>query len=598
MGGAPAAGDIEDLMTPRDRIRTRVPAFPIPPRPPAGAVAYSMRTHGLRACWVLLGLALLGGGFGLRAGAGETSTWSRELEDRDRMRMGEKIQALDGPYNRRLPFVLDLVRDAQGPSRALVVDQLHRSLDLGNMQIRLGVVEVLARIGDPASVDPLIQRMIYEPVGEVRMSILRHLPLFCIPDPDERDQVRDRIERDLYEVPPRLRAVMRQPPVDARGRFDATLDRTRQSVTHGVVSQLDAVDAAIDGIGDPVLHERADATLVMLLGRRLGISKEKKVGPSREDWRQRWRARGETFPAREREQLDRWAVIACRVLRDMGAEGTPYLTARLERLIRLPAPAVRQAALETLATLTRLTRRESEKHRLALADPERAARMSEAESAWHKGRVEGARRLAALARETIQAERPLLDPDPTVRAAAFEVLGSLGDPTLMPLLRQRLREGDRPLEVQLAATAAAGDLGGAAGVAWLREQTRYRDPPVGSQAQQREQMRLQGVLDALGRLVMRRDDDGYVSIGDPATSRLALAAMLSLLDPTGEGGVGIGRDARGQPLRLRDLARAELQNALVSDDPSYDPADWRRIYAERLKGVRRLDPSQSLVGEG
>ncbi|GEM_PF-2574758 len=290
-----------------------------------------------------LGLCLLAWAT-LEAGAGAVEVgdrWQQDLRYEERTRVGELMSALDHPYPMRRKAVAELVSMAQGEASGLVREELMRGLGLDNPQIRQGAVEAMSRIGDEGLLSAITSALPYEPVLDVRVSMLRALPCFAVDEAD-RTRVVDLFEEEGYRVTEEMRALLRRRPFDARrGRgADTETLRRRRAVAHALADQLDPVGTAIQGLDDKNYASQA-RRIVARLWREDLPDRPAEVRAAWDRTRPEARLSDLAFVRAVQD-------LAARLIADLGVFET---TDQLSELGMCERPQARTIALRTLAAL-------------------------------------------------------------------------------------------------------------------------------------------------------------------------------------------------------------------------------------------------------
>lgn len=356
--------------------------------------------------------------------------WDEDEQVGDRHRIRELIRELDTLPRNRLRYVQTLAGELRGSNRDITLEMLRTPLDGNNIQIKLGVIETFSRVPDPDLFPDFRWRILFDTSSDVRVSALRHLPAFCMPDPEERDAMLAIAESDFYAIPDWLQGRMRQLPLDPdTGAYLPARDRMRQQVETLVASQLDPVEAVIQHL-ETRRHRIAVDTLRDLLDLNLGHV--------RDGWLEFWQAQGQVHVAAKQGEIDRYQIAASVVLQNLGAEGTPYLVERLRWMGGMQSPSARQAALETTAILAEHAADRLPVQRRALSG-EGVDAMPEAERGWRRRRIDSHERMLTLAHEL--GAQHAMSGDPTIRAAAIHCLGASRTPDAVRLILEAGRMG-------------------------------------------------------------------------------------------------------------------------------------------------------------
>ena len=268
--------------------------------------------------------------------------WEEELQYEARTQINLMIKSLDAPYDRRQKYVQELVELSRGKLKPLVMRQLRAAVGNRNDQITEAIVEIFAHINDPSVIPLFEEELLYSPASDVRLEILLHLPLFCVPADADRVAIQDLVEAGERHLPENLIAALRSPPVNPQtGKYDISLDEDiRGRIESALVWQLDPVEALImNG-----LEKRNQDRAVNMLKELLGLD----LGHSRNSWLEFWRSRGKSFESPVQDEILETQINACRMLGFLGAEGTEPLCARLRWLLSTPFNNARQSGLEML----------------------------------------------------------------------------------------------------------------------------------------------------------------------------------------------------------------------------------------------------------
>lgn len=187
---------------------------------------------------------------GSSLGAELKESWQRDLDYEEKMHIAELIRGLDVPYYQRAPIVEKIVAIGMGRDKAIVEDQLVDALDFDNMQIRMAVIEIMARIGNANKFIPAIGNiLIYEPFVDVRIKAVQCLPVFLIGNYKERIEALSLLDADSYIMTDNLKNVLRSPPLKRNRReVDHEKARTRISIIAVLSNQLDPIGTALKGL--------------------------------------------------------------------------------------------------------------------------------------------------------------------------------------------------------------------------------------------------------------------------------------------------------------------------------------------------------------
>jgi hypothetical protein len=510
---------------------------------------------------LLSGLLLLSAP-GAAHAADLTEAWERELREEAGREIALLIRGLDTPVVRRRPQVDALVRRGTGPNRDLALEMMHEAFDLYGIQVREGLVEVLARIGSPRSLPVLRRQVRFDTFPDVRILILRLAPAWLLAsEPGLHGEGVARLLGEGTGVTDRLRRAFRRPPVRALdGRYDVEADRLRRAVEAILRSQLDPVGAAIEGLDST----RDELDAYAILRRYVGTE----LGRTTAEWADAWRAMRPDFESPAARELETLQVRALGSLTLVGAEMSEALAEELTVLAAHGTDPVVQAALHAAGELAGLARERLPAAEAAL--PELRTRPpGDEERLWVERTVTAGRRALALA-GTLGREH-LDDPREPVRVAAIRCLAATRKPEMVPLLERRRLRGGESAGVLTVLAEALGRIGGAEAVASLRLVS--ANPGYTADAQERREAyhALYAAMEALGRIVARGEEPG---------SGAAFAVLLERLADVRPVPAAPARPG-GEPLTMQDLALHILQTAFGVTDESTDPADWRERHAAR-----------------
>ncbi len=508
--------------------------------------------------------------------------WEADLRNENKSRIHKLILALDAPAVTRDAQVEKLANAAKGENADMVMEMLHKGLSYDNPQVREGIIDVLARVGSSRSVPVLARHLRYEKFIDIRIRILRLLPVFLLGEtPALQNEVRLMAERENYSMTGRLRHALRRGPIRiSTGEYSPALEHLRKSIMHAVGGQLDVIGTAISGVDSKQDDVRARLALVYFCGRELGRS--------REEWQDKWGVMGLNFHSPKEMELTTIETMACRILADIGAYGSFTVIKLLGRLTRVKREASNEAALITIAELTRIARSELKAHRKRLAGRQDLRRMSEAEQTWRKHQVDCAIRMIDLAwksgRDSLAAESP------AIRRSAYVCIGASRNPTAVELLQRRMIRAGEPPDVQVAISMALGEIGGEQAVKVLNMMLgHWTGQDAGKPGAGRYRL-IQSVIAALGGIAGRYDPQSRsVRVADGFAGKLAVGSLLSLLGSR-DSVPGAPRNPDGSPMRLEDLVLRRLQLITGLRDSSGDPAIWRQRYAQLLLHGRVVKP--------
>lgn len=520
----------------------------------------------VRSRGVLLLILLLAGT--LRPGWALEGVWDEEENLGDRYRIRELVRELDVLPRMRLRYVLALAEELQGENRELALTMLRATMEGHNLQVKLGVIEALSRVPDPEFLPDFRWRILFDPSSDVRVSALRHLPAFCMPDPDERNAMLAIVESDFYAIPDWLQGRMRQPPLDRdAGLYIPARDRMRQQVEALIATQLDPVEAVIQQ-----LETRRHRTAIESLRHLLDLN----LGHARDGWLEFWQAQGQIHVATQQGAIEEFQIAASVILQNLGAEGTPYLVDRLRWLAGTQSPAARQAALETTAVLAEYAGDQLPVQRAAL-EAVGADTMSEAERGWRRRRMEAHERMLALAHEL--GTRHALAREATICAAAIHCLGAGRTPDAVRLILEAGRMGGDSEMVLRQQIRSLGAIGSVEAVAELARLSVFRGVALDRFEQVQDYGRVEEAMQALAQIVRRARGPAEDLMRPPLEAGEAAFAVLleRLADSRAMAGAPSGAGHAEGTVRI--LARRQLQYALGVREPSFDPAVWRRLYA-------------------
>lgn len=513
-------------------------------------------------------------------GAETREQWEIDLLAEKRGRIAQWIRELDASPPRRKRPAQALLEAYRRDDADLVLMELEHALDLDNEQIREGAGEVLGLIGDPRSIPVLARQLRYDAYIVVRQRILHQLPCFLVSDQRTREEVRDNLTAETYAVTDRIRSILREGGVGTPLQsFSPRSQARRDEIRHAIASQLDPVEAAIAGLESRRDSLRAQRVLVHFFGKPLGETSD--------EWYDAWAQlskRPQTYRVfEELRGIEGLQVSACRLLQDMGAEGTEYVCARLERLVALDRPDTRETALSTTVELARLARHSLRPHHERVAALKNSP-SREAELVWHRRRIESAERIQALASQ-LGRER-LMEELERFRAVAYRAVGA-GVPPVLPgdsealraektrlaeeavarLHEQRVAKIDH--ETGLTAMAQACSwIGTSAAVRELAGLASFRSYTASRTDQITEYRVVRAAIDALAHVA-----------ADPALpgARAAFEELLLLRDNDTmlAGGPSRGGD---EGLSVSDIVRYHLRVITRSQTSRKTDADWRAAY--------------------
>lgn len=521
----------------------------------------------VRAAWILPWVMVLLGA--VRPGWSLEGVWDEDEHVGDRHRIHEQIRELDLPTRMRMRQVQVLIEELRTGNRDLAIRMIRTTLEGRNIQIKLGIIETLSRVPEPEFLPDFTSLVLFDTSIDVRVSALRHLPAFCMPDSEEREAMLRIAESDFYAIPDWLQGRMRAPPLDpVTGAYAPARDRIRQQVEALIATQLDPVEAVIQLL-ETRQHRIALDTLRHLLDLNLGHA--------RDGWLEFWQAQGQIHVGQQQKEIEDAQIAASVVLQNLGAEGTPYLVDRLRWLAGTHPLSARQAALETTAVLAEHAGNRLPLHRMAL-EAETAETLSEAERGWRARRMAAHDRMLALAYEL--GTRHALTREPEIRAAAIHCLGASRAPDAVELILQAGRMSGGGQVVLQQQIRSLGSIGSVEAVEELARLSAFRGIALDRFEQGEEYVRVEEAMRALGQIVRRaRGPEADVTRPPPEAGAAALAVLLGRLRDTREVPGAPVREG-GETMEVRFLARRQLQYALGVREPSYDPAVWEALAGE------------------
>ncbi len=473
------------------------------------------------------------------------------------------IESLNASSAGRARVLESIYNELRGPDSREMHDFLRGSLSRGNILILHGVAEAMAMLGDAADVENLDALLATSDTLEIKTTVLRLLPTFCLPSERARFNYIQYAAGYQRVAPPGVLEPLRRPPLTRRGRLDPELERLRGRVTRAVVTQFDPVAGALRYLEDSRFGEAARRAVAHFVGRGLGGE------PAL--WARIWAAQSGEMEFRVPDEIEEIRLSALLSLSDMGAEGLPEVIDAFRRLIEGGGEIIPQAVFETAAVMCRAAYAEHP----ALASMQfGAADQVEAEN-WRLRRYASAVRLAAFVTEAAVASLAV-NAESAVFDAATHALGSAlscpdGYPDAEGMIGRAKEAGLSSLERLLllpdlsrerrgAVALALGEIGTPRAVSALESimDSPYCSPEFGAGGQRMTE----AVLDAL------RD----IAVGGHSGAAGARNALLRLLSDTRSfpsPRPGVPPTAAGYMVlwRLQRLAR--------SDSQSLEASAWR-----------------------
>lgn len=490
--------------------------------------------------------------------------WDDRQQYEARNQINTMIKGLDAPFKLRQKYVDELVKLADEHSRSLLFTQLVFGLNLKNDQITQGILEAYSRINEPATIPNLIGELLYSKSLDVRRSVIIHLPLFYVTNNDDRAEIRDFFEMMERFLPARLLATLREPPL-IDGRYSNVRDKLRRETETTLTEQLQPVEAVLQGL-ETSYHKLAFEQLKHFLSIDLGHSKSK--------WVEFWRGHGETFISPLQDELFDTQITACLMLANMGAEGTEDLCHNIRWAMATPFNVLRTAVLEMLSIITSVAVAESRANQVAL----QTTITHQAEKLWRERQQTALLRLQNLILEL--AKKYLSNDNPTLNLLLIDGLGETRLPAAMPLLREILRSDNTSLDVLLRVAKALGKIGDEEAVKFLTMMAEYQGIAVKREAQIHEYQRVRGALRALSNITAEVDHDQLI-VRNRQAALLAVDYLLTaLIDERRVIGAPLGGKAEEQTIAF--LTRQILRETWSSDERSFSPDTWRKIYEQLI----------------
>ncbi len=496
--------------------------------------------------------------------------WQEEMDYQARNNINNLIKGLDSPFDYRLQYITKLVELAESGQRELTMSILKNALSQKNMQISEGVVEIFARVADPEVIPTLQDELLYNTSLDVRRSIIVHLPAFCIADSDKRYEIVNMFEDSEYSLTPRLLESLRMPPVSViTGEYDSTVEEsTRKRVETSLSWQLEPVEAIINFGLENDNQDRALAILKKMLGVDMGHSKN--------SWIEFWRSRGRTYESPIQDEIFTTQVLACKMLSNLGAEGTKQLMSHVLWNMSTPFDTVRQAVLLMLRDITEFSNREVEEHRKALS----AGVDFQPEKLWRERKIESNKRL----KQTILliAKDYLGDNNFDIRLSIVDCLGATESEEAIPFIKKALRKDSQSQDMRLHIAKALGLIGGEEAVRILELMVDYRGVAVKREMQIQEYRRVVVTLQALGSIVGKAlDPDVVHSEQSLQAASVALKLLLTALGDNREF-AGASANLKGDNRTVRYAARMVLQMVMQTSMLSYKAENWQKIYDSKI----------------
>lgn len=497
--------------------------------------------------------------------------WEEELQYEARIKVNMMLKGLDAPYDRRESYVKSLVNMARGKLHTLVLKQLTEAMKKGNTQVTEGIIEVITRIDDISKIPTLENELLYNQAIDVRLSIIQHLPVFCVPSAQERAALLELLESGERNLPQRLVQALRVQPINPKtNEYDILIDEdVRGRIENTLTWQLNPVEAVIEFGLEKRQQDRALDMLKYLIGLDLGY--QKKV------WIEFWRSRGRNYISPVQDEMLETEINSCRMLGFMGAEGTPLLCDNIRWLVSTPFPTARHAALEMLAEVSQYAQNNQRK----LSERLQKKGISQAEEQWVKRRQQAAMRLVSLTLEL--AEKYNNDESESIRIALLKCLGATQSQEATKYIEQALRISGKSHNLRLHAIAALGEISSPAAGILLQDMAVYRAIAVNRELQIKEYQRIRNAYEALSQVIGHKEA-GKLVYKNAEASKAAFNFILEQLKDT--------REIEGTPRRskvsgktVQFFAREVLRSSFGNNENSYQPEFWQKLY-EQLRGAR------------
>ena len=494
--------------------------------------------------------------------------WEQELDYQARNNINNLIKGLDSSFSFRQTYIRKLVDLSESGHRELLMSLLKEALSKKNMQISEGVVETFARIADPEVIPTLQDELLYNPYMDVRRSIIIHLPAFCISDKELRYEILDIFESGEYTVPSRLLTAMREPPVSVlTGEYDSTVEEaTRIRVESSIAWQLEPVEAIINFGLENDNQDRALYILKKILGVNLGHNKN--------SWIEFWRSRGRTYKSPIQDEIFATQILSCKMLANLGAEGTELLVNHILWNMSTPYNTVRQGVLSMLEAIMEFSYEEIKVH----MDMLESGVEFQPEKIWRERKIEANKRLINTV--FVVAEDYLSDKSFDIRLAIVDCLGATHSQQAIKYITKVLRRDSQRQQMRIHIARALGRIGGDEAVRILRLMAEYRGIAVKYELQIQEYQRVKAALEALGKIVeigLNNKD----SKEKTATARKSLDLLLkSLVDQRIFSGAVAGGSSDSHKVAF--YARSVLQRVFNNASMSYDPKYWLRTFNDQI----------------
>ena len=438
------------------------------------------------------------------------------------------------------------------------------------MQISEGVIEIFSRVADPEVIPTLQDELLYSLYLDVRRSIIIHLPAFCIGDEEKRYEIVNMFENSEYDLPPRLLSALRMPPVSSiTGEYDSTVEEsTRRRVEASLSWQLEPVEAIINFGLENDNQDRALTILKKMLGMDIGHSKN--------SWIEFWRSRGRTYESPIQDEIFTTQVLACKMLANLGAEGTEQLMNHVLWNMSTPFNTIRQAVLSMLIEITEFSNREVEEHKQALEN----GIDFQPEILWRQRKIESNKRLKKTI--FIVANDYLGDKNFDIRVAIVDCLGVTEESAAIPYIKKALRKDSQSQLMRLHIAKALGKIGGDEAVKILQLMVDYRGIAVKHELQVQEYKRVIVTFEALGAIVKKLVSNPE-NIEYAAPAKEAFELLLKALGDSREF-AGASSTLTGNSRTVQFAARYVLQRVFNQAEMSYNPDVWSRIYSRKIGG--------------
>ncbi len=496
--------------------------------------------------------------------------WQQELDYQARNNINNLIKGLDSPFEFRVQYIRKLVEMADSGNRDLVMSVLKETLSKNNMQISEGVTEIFARVADPEVIPTLQDELLYNPYLDVRRSIIIHLPAFCITDVDKRYEIVNMFEDSEFDLPPRLLGSLREPPVsNITGEYDSTVEEaTRIRVETSLAWQLEPVEAVINFGLENDNQERA----LKILTKMLGVD----IGHNKNSWVEFWRSRGRTYVSPIQDEIFETQVLSCKMLANLGAEGTELLMKHVMWNMSTPYNTIRQAVLAMLFEITEYSNVEVAEHAVALE----AGINFQPEKLWRERKIESNARL----KDTIFliAKQYLGDKDFDIRVSIVDCLGATHSLDAVTYIKKALRRDSQSQQMRLHIAKALGKIGGEEAVRILKLMVEYRGIAVKHELQVQEYKRVVATLEALGEIVKIGINNKKVEANVRASEEALSLILLALQDDREFSGAS--GNLKGDKRIVKYYARNVMQRMFNNSSMSYDPKVWKDVFDSKMTG--------------